>query len=122
MTAAIHHFPVPAAWMAQREAEARRIETIAAAREIIRGAAWQDDASLTLACETIQDHGDPTDHLQADALLLAIRLRARRRAQDAAKAAALASTRKGTIRRALVDCAGLAVILAVACAVYMAAP
>jgi hypothetical protein len=122
MTAAIHHFPVPAAFVAQREAEARRAEIVAAAQAVLRSAVRHDDAVLTEACTALQTWGDGTDWLQADAMLLAIRLRARRQAQDAAKAAALAKARKGTVRRALVDCAGLAVILAVACAAYLAGP
>jgi len=118
MTAANHHFPVPAAYMAQREAEARRIEIVAAARGVLRSAARHDDAILNEACVALQTWGDSTDWLQADAMLLAVRRRARLRAHDAAKIAA----RKTTIRAALVDCAGLAVIIAAALAVYLAGP
>jgi hypothetical protein len=118
MTAAIHHFPVLAAFLAQREAEARRTDIVTAARAILRSAANHDDAILIEACTALQTWGDGTDWLQGDAMLLAIRLRARRRAADAAKA----TVRKGTIRAALVDCAGLTVIIAVALAVYMAGP
>lgn len=116
MTAAIHYFPVPAAYLAQREAEARRAEIVAAARAVLRSAARHDDAILTEACVALQTYGDATDWLQADAMLLAIRLRARRLEHEAAEAKA----RKGTIRAGLVDCAGLAVIVAVAVAVYLA--
>jgi hypothetical protein len=118
MTAQLHYFPVPAAYMAQREAEARRVEIVAAAHAVLRSAARQDDAILTEACVALQTWGDSTDWLQADAMLLAIRLRARRKAHDAAKIAA----RKDTTRAALVDCAGLAVIIAAALALYLAGP
>jgi hypothetical protein len=115
MTAVLHRFPTTAAFMAQREAEARRIEAITAARAVLRSAANHDDAILIEACSALQTWGDGTDWLEADAMLMAIRIRARRRAADAAKAEAT----RGTIRAALVDCAGLAVIVALALAVYL---
>lgn len=118
MTAQVHHFPVPAACIAQREAEGRRAEIVAAARAVLRSAARHDDAILIEACTALQAWGDGTDWLQADAMLLAIRIRARRRTQDASKTAA----QKITIRAALVDCVGLAVIIATALAVYLAGP
>ena len=87
MTAVLHHFPTAPAYAAQREAATRRAEIVIAARAILRSAARHDDAILTEACVALQDYGDATDHLQADAMLLAVRLRASRSARDASATA-----------------------------------
>lgn len=78
MTAQLHRFPTSAAFVAQREAEARRQEIVATARAVLRGAARHSDAILTEACAALQTWGDATDWLQADAMLLALRQRERR--------------------------------------------
>lgn len=81
----------------------RATAIVDAARAILRNAANHDDATLIEACDALNKWGDPPDWLQADAMMLAIRLRAHH----------------ATIRDALVDCAGLAVICAAALAVYL---
>lgn len=69
MTTEIHHFPE---WASRRAI----VET---ARTILRGAANHDEATLTEACGALKDCGDWMDHLEADAMLLALRLRASQR-------------------------------------------
>ncbi len=111
MTAAILHFPAPAANIPTPD---RAALIVAAARAVLRSAANHSDDILTEACDALQRWGDPTDWLEADAMLLAIRLRAHGRAHEAAEVA----PRNGLIRGALVDIAGLAVLAAFATAVY----
>lgn len=118
MTAAIHHFPAPAAFMAQREAEARAAKIVSAARAILRSPAQHDDAILIEAADALMTWGDALDWPQGYAVRRAAEARIAQRADAAAKAKA----RKGTIRAALIDCAGLAVIIAAALAVYLATP
>lgn len=108
MSALILRFPLAAS--VPPDQPDRQTEIVATARAVLRSAARHDDAILTEACVALQTWGDGTDWLEADAMLMAIRIRARRRAHEAAEA----EGRKGTIRRALVDVAGLAVIVAVA--------
>lgn len=87
MSAVLHLFPVSPAYAAQREADARREAFVIAARAVIRSAANHSDATLTDACEALRTWGDWIDHLEADAMLLAMRLRASRKARDAASTA-----------------------------------
>ena len=107
---ALCHFQTPPAYAAQLRAEACRQEVEESAHAIIRGAAHHDDATLTDACKTLQTWGDATDWLEADAMLLALSLRAHRQRQDAARD----NAKRGTIRRALADYAGFALICAAA--------
>jgi len=99
MGAVIHRFPTPAAFVAQREAEARRVAMVAVARAVLRSAADHSDEILIEACTALMTWGDGTDWLEADAMLMAIRIRARRRAHEAAEVVA----KRGTIRRELRD-------------------
>lgn len=82
MTAAIFDFPA-----APQMFPCRRDEIVIAAHAVLRSAARHDDAILTEACVALQSWGDRMDHLEADAMLLAMRLRASRNARDAAATA-----------------------------------
>ena len=82
---ALCHFPTPPAYAAQLRAEACRREIVIAARAILRSAANHEGAILIEACHALQDWGDWMDHLEADAMLLALSLRAHRQRQDAKK-------------------------------------
>ena len=90
----------------------RRTDAVLCARQIIRSSAPHDDETLRLACSTLQTFGDSLDWVDAHHVLTAIRRREKTRAEVAG--------RRGTIRSALLDCVGLAVILAAALAVYLA--
>ena len=70
MTALILSFPIP------EDDPAKRI--VSAARAVLRSAASHTDEILTEACTALQDYGDWMDHLEADAMLLAISLRQHR--------------------------------------------
>lgn len=95
---ALCHFPTPPAYAAQLRAEACRREIVIAARAILRSAANHDDAILIEACHALQDWGDWMDHLEADAMLLALRLRAHRQRQDAKKPRPVIRTESGQRR------------------------
>jgi hypothetical protein len=114
MSALILRFPLAASVPPARPD--RRAEIVVAARAVLRSAANHGDDILTEACVALQTWGDGTDWLEADCMLMTMRLRARRRAHEAAEADA----RKGTIRRELVGLAGFVVIVCAALAVYLA--
>ena len=59
----------------------RREEIAKAARAILRSAALHTDDAILEACQALRDWGDATDHMQADAMTLAIRNRDRNRAR-----------------------------------------
>lgn len=115
MTCTIHHF---AAYRPASPAEQARINAIAAARAILRSKAPHTDDTLAEACAVIKALADPFDQderadvLTADAMLVAIRKRARDRAQ-------VANHRRGTIRMALLDFAGLLLTFAAVVMVFL---
>ena len=59
----------------------RREEAAKAGRAILRSAALHTDDAILEACQALRDWGDATDHMQADAMALAIRNRDRNRAR-----------------------------------------
>lgn len=115
MSAAIHHFPTPAAYVATLQSDARIAEVITAARAVLRSEHRHGDDILTEACVALKTWGGGSDWLEAGAMLVALRLRQRNQAVAEAQAA----VKPGTIRRWLVDAAGLTVIVAVALTVYV---
>lgn len=68
MTAAILAFPVA-------PQQDLRAPIVTAARAVLRSEANHSDDILAEACEALRTWGDATDHLQADAVLLALRIR-----------------------------------------------
>ena len=78
----LHHYRATAD---QITAADRIAEAVSAARAILRGAARHDDAALTEACRVLQTWGDQIDYLEADAMLLALRLRHKRLTDEAAE-------------------------------------
>lgn len=78
MTALIHAFPSPPAFVSAMHDEARREAIVEAARAILRSAADHTDADMIEACYALQDYGDWRDHTEADAMLQAIQMRQRR--------------------------------------------
>lgn len=83
MTCTVHKFPASAAFTEAMKSAARREAIVIAARTILRSAARHSDADLHEACLALQTWGNCNDYLEADAMLLAMRLRARRRAHEA---------------------------------------
>lgn len=63
------------------DARAAREEAAQAARAILRSAALHGDDVILEACQALRDWGDATDHMQADAMALAILTRDRNRAR-----------------------------------------
>jgi hypothetical protein len=68
------------------------------ARTILRSAVNHTDETLAEACQALRDYGDWKDHMEADAMMLAIRLRRSRRAHEA-------KPQPGLIRGALFETA-----------------
>lgn len=111
----IHAFPLTPDMQARLTA---RETAVTCARTILRSPAPHAKEDVRLACHTMMTFGDQWDWAEAYPVL---------RALDA-KPATVApvsvtpppySEGTGMIRRALVDCAGLAVIVGVALAVYL---
>jgi hypothetical protein len=113
---AIHAFPLTPDMQARLAA---RDTAVTHARTILRSPAPHAKDDVRLACHTLMTFGDQWDWAEAYPVL---------RALDAppavvapvAVAPPAYSAGTGTIRRALVDLAGLAVIVGVALAVYLA--
>lgn len=113
---ALCHFPTPPAYAAQLRAEACRQEVVESAYAIICGASRHTAEAVTDACKRLKSWADATYQfeadliLEADAMLLALSLRAHRQRQDAARDDA----RRGAIRRELADYTGFVLICAAA--------
>jgi hypothetical protein len=90
---------------------AARETAVTFARAILRSAAPHAKDDVRLACDTLMTYGDQWDWAEAYPVLRALD------ARPVAVERPVYSQGTGTIRRALVDCAGLAVILGVAVAV-----
>jgi len=85
---ALSHFPTPPAYAAQLRAEACRQEVVESAYAIICGASRHTAEAVTDACKRLKSWADATYQfeadliLEADAMLLALSLRAHRQRQD----------------------------------------
>lgn len=91
-----------------------RAEPVEAARALIRSEALHTADDIRDACHALMTYGNHWDWAEAYHVLRALDAR---RAEIQAEAAAHA--KRGTIRAALVDIAGLLVIVAVAYAAYL---
>jgi len=91
----------------------RAVAIVGAARSILRSATLHTDDAILDACKALRDFGDWKDHMEADAMTLAISLRRNRRAHEA-------KAQPGAIRGALFETAvfvvafGAAVVVALA--------
>ncbi len=101
MTAALHHFPTPANFVARMAAQD---EAVALSRTILRGKERHAPDDLRLACHTLMTYGDSFDWMDGYHVL---------RAMDAPKPAPTIHARPGFLRGELATVLGLGMIVAV---------